>query len=89
MVFLTSPNNPDGSMIEEADLLALLALPALVILDEAYIEFSTVTPSSRLLVLHTEAVYHEHLSTQQTSWKKLWRIVNMISCTTVSWRGRN
>ena len=37
MVFLTSPNNPDGSVIAEADLLALLALPALVVLDEAYI----------------------------------------------------
>lgn len=40
MVFLTSPNNPDGSMISEADLLAILALPVLVVLDEAYIEFS-------------------------------------------------
>lgn len=44
MVFLTTPNNPDGSMMEEADLLAILALPALVILDEAYIEFSSVPP---------------------------------------------
>ena len=66
MVFLTSPNNPDGSMIGEGDLLALLALPALVILDEAYIEFSMVTPSSCLLVLHTGAVHHEHLSIQRT-----------------------
>ncbi len=40
MVFMTSPNNPDGSMITEADLLAVLALPVLVVLDEAYIEFS-------------------------------------------------
>lgn len=42
VVFLTSPNNPDGSMMPEADLLALLALPVLVVLDEAYIEFSDV-----------------------------------------------
>lgn len=41
MVFLTSPNNPDGSMISEEELLAILALPVLVVLDEAYIEFST------------------------------------------------
>jgi len=27
VLFLTSPNNPDGSMIAEADLLELLALP--------------------------------------------------------------
>lgn len=40
LLFLTSPNNPDGSMISNDDLLALLQLPVLVILDEAYIEFS-------------------------------------------------
>ena len=40
VVFITSPNNPDGSLVPEADLLALLALPALVVLDEAYIEFA-------------------------------------------------
>jgi len=40
MVFLTSPNNPDGGMITEAELAAILALPVLVVLDEAYIEFS-------------------------------------------------
>jgi histidinol-phosphate aminotransferase len=40
MVFMTSPNNPDGSMISEEDLLTVLALPVLVVLDEAYIEFS-------------------------------------------------
>jgi len=41
IVFLTSPNNPDGCMIKEEDLLRLLELPVLVCLDEAYIEFST------------------------------------------------
>ena len=40
IVFLTSPNNPDGSMITESELLELLDLPVLVVLDEAYIEFS-------------------------------------------------
>jgi histidinol-phosphate aminotransferase len=40
LLFLTSPNNPDGSMIPEEDLLALLELPVLVVLDEAYIEFA-------------------------------------------------
>lgn len=42
IVFLTSPNNPDGSMIAEEDLLQILELQTLVVLDEAYIEFSTV-----------------------------------------------
>ena len=40
MVFLTSPNNPDGSMLSTEALLEVLALPVLVVLDEAYIEFS-------------------------------------------------
>ncbi|KAG0474202.1 hypothetical protein HPP92_016059 [Vanilla planifolia] len=39
-IFLTSPNNPDGSVISDEDLLKVLDLPILVILDEAYIEFS-------------------------------------------------
>ena len=50
ILFLTSPNNPDGSMISEADLQELLQLPVLVVLDEAYIEFSDV-PSRMPLVL--------------------------------------
>ena len=40
LLFLTSPNNPDGSVLREEDLIELLELPVLVVLDEAYIEFS-------------------------------------------------
>ncbi|CAG9463114.1 unnamed protein product [Pedinophyceae sp. YPF-701] len=40
VVFLTSPNNPDGSLVSEEDLLRILALDVLVVLDEAYIEFA-------------------------------------------------
>jgi histidinol-phosphate aminotransferase len=41
MVFIASPNNPDGGLLPgEPDLARLLALPALVVLDEAYIEFA-------------------------------------------------
>jgi histidinol-phosphate aminotransferase len=39
LIFLASPNNPDGSVISDDDLSALLALPIVVVLDEAYIEF--------------------------------------------------
>lgn len=60
MVFLTSPNNPDGSVMREEELLAILDLPVLVILDEAYIEFSTeasrcswVKKYDNLIVLRT------------------------------------
>jgi histidinol-phosphate aminotransferase len=40
MIFLTSPNNPDGSLIPEAELQGILDLPVIVVLDEAYIEFA-------------------------------------------------
>ncbi|XP_031504736.1 histidinol-phosphate aminotransferase, chloroplastic-like [Nymphaea colorata] len=39
-IFLTSPNNPDGSIINDEDLMHILGLPILVVLDEAYVEFS-------------------------------------------------
>ena len=39
-IFICSPNNPDGSVVGDAALRRLLALPLLVILDEAYVEFS-------------------------------------------------
>jgi len=41
LLFLTSPNNPDGSLITEGNLRRMLALPVLVVLDEAYVDFST------------------------------------------------
>jgi histidinol-phosphate aminotransferase len=39
LLFLTSPNNPDGSVLPDADLRRLLALPVGVVLDEAYVDF--------------------------------------------------
>lgn len=39
VLFLTSPNNPDGSITPLADLKRLLALPVIVVWDEAYAEF--------------------------------------------------
>lgn len=40
-IFITSPNNPDGSLASAAEIDALLALPLLVVIDEAYIEFTS------------------------------------------------
>ncbi len=40
ILFITSPNNPDGSVLSDAHLRELLQLPLIVVLDEAYIEFS-------------------------------------------------
>lgn len=40
LLFLCSPNNPDGGLLPPADLERLLRLPLLVVVDEAYIEFA-------------------------------------------------
>ena len=40
LLFLCSPNNPDGGLIDPPDLERLLALPVMVVLDEAYVEFA-------------------------------------------------
>ena len=59
VIFLTSPNNPDGSLLSDADLERVLRLPLIVVLDEAYVEFSggsraaRVTEHSNLIVLRT------------------------------------
>ncbi len=39
ILFVTSPNNPDGSVISREELLSLLDLPAVVVVDQAYVEF--------------------------------------------------
>ena len=61
MLFLASPNNPDGGLISDEELRTLLALPMIVILDEAYIEFAGIEKSrldwvlehANLIVLRT------------------------------------
>jgi histidinol-phosphate aminotransferase len=40
LLCLASPNNPDGSLLPDADLAHLLTLPVAIVLDEAYIEFA-------------------------------------------------
>ena len=40
VLFLAVPNNPDGSMPPTEEINAVLELPVLVVLDEAYIEFA-------------------------------------------------
>lgn len=40
IVFLTSPNNPTGNITPRAEIVRLLELPTLVVVDEAYAEFS-------------------------------------------------
>ena len=40
LLFLTSPNNPSGNWLEDDAFERLLALPVVVVLDEAYVEFA-------------------------------------------------
>ena len=40
VLFVTAPNNPDGSLPDPVEIEALLDLPVLVVIDEAYIEFT-------------------------------------------------
>ncbi len=59
LVFVTSPNNPDGSVIDRRALLRLLDLPAVIVLDQAYVEFggtdfsSMVPAHANLIVMRT------------------------------------
>ena len=50
VVFVTSPNNPTGHSIEEADLRRILdAAPGIVVVDEAYAEFSSAPSAIGLI----------------------------------------
>ena len=40
LLFLTTPNNPDGGWLPDKDLERMLELPLVIVLDEAYIEFA-------------------------------------------------
>ena len=40
LLFLTSPNNPSGNRLDDDAFERLLALPVVVVLDEAYVEFA-------------------------------------------------
>lgn len=53
LLFLTSPNNPTGNWLPDAELRRLLALPVMVVLDEAYVEFAD-QPSRAAWVLEHE-----------------------------------
>jgi histidinol-phosphate aminotransferase len=61
LIFLASPNNPDGSLAPRHQVERLLSLPVLVVLDEAYIEFAG--PGSSLL---TEAPARQNLVVLRT-----------------------
>ena len=59
VVFIASPNNPSGNTISAAELEAVLSIGVLVVVDEAYVEFSDrsfvglVPQQDNLIVLRT------------------------------------
>lgn len=59
LLFIASPNNPDGGILSDKALKRLLDLPIVIVLDEAYVEFSGksrvqwVEEHSNLIVLRT------------------------------------
>ncbi len=61
LIFIASPNNPDGSLSAASDLERLLGLPLIVVLDEAYMEFAQ--PGSSLLA---EAARRDNLVVLRT-----------------------
>ncbi|HEY6411259.1 MAG TPA: aminotransferase class I/II-fold pyridoxal phosphate-dependent enzyme, partial [Ktedonobacteraceae bacterium] len=52
MIILCSPNNPTGNPVDEADVLALLETGRIVVVDEAYVEFSDQPRGLAHLVPH-------------------------------------
>lgn len=63
LLFLCSPNNPSGKALAAAELLPLLeGFPGLVVLDEAYVEFSENGSFSRYLQQHPNLVISQTLS---------------------------
>lgn len=65
LIFLCSPNNPTGNILNNDDIIALCETfqnQALVVLDEAYIEFSTTSSLSKLVLQYPNLVVLRTLS---------------------------
>jgi histidinol-phosphate aminotransferase len=54
LLFLTSPNNPDGGLLNREDVERLLRLRLMVVVDEAYIEFAGLDKSMAPWVVRRE-----------------------------------
>ena len=61
VIFLATPNNPDGSLLPRSIVEDLLTLPILVVLDEAYIEFSDGDCLGKNTSLLAEAPHRDNL----------------------------
>jgi histidinol-phosphate aminotransferase len=66
LIFLTSPNNPDGSLLPKLVLQKLLALSTLIVLDEAYIEFAAPKSLGKTISHITDVPKRENLIVLRT-----------------------
>jgi histidinol-phosphate aminotransferase len=56
LLFVTNPNNPDGSVTPRQTLIDLLKLPVVVVVDEAYIDFSDQQSLAPLVAEHDNLI---------------------------------
>ena len=56
LIFLTSPNNPTGNLLSDEELQRILALPTMIVLDEAYVEFADVPSRAAWVLEHDNLV---------------------------------
>jgi histidinol-phosphate aminotransferase len=56
VLFVASPNNPDGQLLPTDALERLLALPLLVVLDEAYVEFAGAASRATWVPAHQNLI---------------------------------
>ncbi|MDL2245805.1 histidinol-phosphate transaminase [Parabacteroides sp. OttesenSCG-928-J18] len=63
IIFLCSPNNPSGNLLDRAEVYKVLKyFPGIVVIDEAYIDFASSYSYLRELVSHTNLVVLQTLS---------------------------
>jgi histidinol-phosphate aminotransferase len=56
IVFIARPNNPDGNVVSEKFIERIVSLPVLVVIDEAYIEFSAFQSLAKWVSLYDNFV---------------------------------
>lgn len=56
LLFITAPNNPTGNLLSDHELHALLDLPIMVVLDEAYVEFAQMASRTSWVQSHDNLV---------------------------------
>ena len=77
LIFVASPNNPTGRLLTDDEIKSLCALNAIVVVDEAYIEFSGLERSAtrflakypNLIVMRTFSKVRGGTMAQRRTWE--------------------